>query len=371
MNRFTPMLTMIVIALVPVGCAPPSASGCEDSTCEDGTGSSGDGTGTSAGATSASMTTTEPADSTGDVTGEPPATTAETASESTGEEPPEACPSTHACLEVAPAGWAGPYVRRTDAGDATPADCAGAYPVDGGLYALDPSSPPQSCICSCGDALGVTCTATILYSQDAVCDASDATHALPHTNCINIADTTYDYWRILSEVESGACSVQPSTEIPPVEYASSVRYCGTDTRLGGCEEGELCLPIPAVPVTDVWCIVREGEHECPADGPYVDGGVRYTAHEDSRGCSACGCGSPEGTCSGYTATLHTENDCAISVFGGSVDGTCSLDPTASAPTIRAVRRAGDPTFNVDCAPTGGDPTGELALQDPITVCCTQ
>lgn len=363
---------MVLVAL-PLGCAAPSSSACEGDACDEGSGSADDGSstgasaGTTAGATTAAMTTTDADES----TGAPATTTGDDApSDSTGE-PPAECPAeTHLCLAVPPADWGGPFVRRIAAGDAMPPDCAGAYETDMGVQVVDPESPPQSCDCACGNPIGVSCPVSIVHSAENDCGFPSVSNALTNNNCVNITDTGNDYWRINTTVSGGQCSAQSSFEIPEVEYGASVRFCATDA-VPGCAETEVCLPIPTAPIPDTWCIFREGEHECPAEGPYTEGEVRFRGYDDSRGCSACSCEDPEGTCTGFTATLFTDDTCGIGTFGGSVDATCSLDTTASAPTVRAVRRSGAADIDADCSPSGGSATGELTLEDPITICCTE
>lgn len=383
MTRIAWMLATTTMMLAPIGCATPSSGGCEDGECDDGTGGSGDTTagissgksaGTSASedgsteapttmsATEADGTTTEPSGSTSDDGG----------SATTGEPPFVECPAaTHRCLTDPPLNWSGPFVPREVASDAVPPDCGGAYASDEGAYSLDPSSGTHSCDCECGDATGVSCTTRLRHSSSSGCPINGSTITMTDNVCHSIPDTGDDYWVVLLEMSDGSCAAQPSSQIDPVTYDSSVRFCGATERPDRCSATEQCLPVPSTPVDDVWCIVREGEHECPADGPYTFGGPSYTAYEDTRDCSGCVCGEPTGSCGEVDAVLYTQTSCGIPDYGGTADQTCDLTTTMFAPTIRAYRRVAGPVVDVSCAATGGAEIGELTLLDPITICCTR
>jgi hypothetical protein len=117
------------------------------------------------------------------------------------------------------------------------------------------------------------------------------------------------------------------------------------------------------------CIQATGDRTCPDGWP--DRHVVYDGADDSRSCSDCTCGQPEGgTCSGLVS-LYKDGACSALVDAVSVvsDGpTCvQVQPKGSALGSQSLSMiAYQPGA---CAPGGGEPTGALTPTGPTTFCC--
>jgi hypothetical protein len=160
---------------------------------------------------------------------------------------------------------------------------------------------------------------------------------------------------------------------PAVSWGLMARECliHVDEAGPGCETNESCVTRP--PPGFRLCLFRSGDiPEIPCPEPYDDDRyVVYVAWTDTRGCSPCECGDPEGA----------ECEAAISVFK---DETCGT-PFGSFPVSNATTEtcfglppgsglgSKDGSFLINepgaCAPTGGEPIGEVTPIVPMTLCC--
>jgi len=278
------------------------------------------------------------------------------------------------CAAEAPIGWIGPIALHI--GTDPNATCAGAWSsqaFSSGYGSLD--APGASCgDCNCGSPSGASCSvaAVDLYDYyDCFPSAEDHTQTAGSPNtCYPIEFASYQYNSARGDVpmaSGGSCSPSGGVaSVEPATFAQQALGCDGAPSGEGCTAG-LCVPIPEAPLSPLLCIVHDGDTNCPS-GPYVEKHLTYQAVDDTRGCTDCGCGSPQGvSCGGqtYLYTDHYNNTCA----GGPVvvphDGsTCvNVDWPGSMQFIPGSPSGGS------CSESGGQPTGSALPADPLTICC--
>jgi hypothetical protein len=273
------------------------------------------------------------------------------------------------CAPKAPTGWTGPTLRYV--GD-DPPDCSGTYPdevAQGGTVAAAGDADCSTCSCATPT---IACASVLDFQSgaDAACGGVSCTASVT-TTCSELScpylGATSGY--IASAKPSGLAECSPSEQTPSVddaaEWSDRMIACAPDTSLrqGGCAEGEVCAP--KTPFDGEICIVKKGDHTCPA-GQYSNRHVYFTRIEDTRSCSDCACGhdctykwqifaAADTTCTGTPVApteLTAENQCI------------AVTPAAGKLPVRA-----QVTGTGACTPSGGEPTGSVSGANAITVCC--
>ncbi|WP_437597599.1 hypothetical protein WMF28_33515 [Sorangium sp. So ce590] len=116
------------------------------------------------------------------------------------------------------------------------------------------------------------------------------------------------------------------------------------------------------------CIFHEGDVTC-AD-PYLDRHVFYGSADDTRGCSPCACGEPQGASCTIMASVYSDGACAEQVAStliSSMAPFCGVTPPGVALGSKLAEVvAVDPG---GCVPSGGKTVGELLPVAPSTFCC--
>ena len=108
---------------------------------------------------------------------------------------------------------------------------------------------------------------------------------------------------------------------------------------------------------------------CPPGTPYMERTVLYDDFEDSRECSECSCGDPEGLCTGNI--FGTSNSsCSLLLNQQSTDGENSVCLVDSNNVTDFVAARVDVDPQATCEPGGGVLSGEATEIDPRTLCCT-
>jgi hypothetical protein len=220
------------------------------------------------------------------------------------------------------------------------------------------------CDCQCSDpGAGISCTAT-LFQDDPGCNQAvfqPASWPLQEGACTPISTfTAYRATAGTFSANGSTCQPQPSVNVPPATWATSVVACEVSNP-DSCSVNGSCLPDTEAPL----CVWVEGDVDCPA-GPYEVQVVHHQDVDDQRECSECSCGTPEGTCGG-SVVLQT-NGCGIQFLAaGSVtvgDGCTDVNNGAN-------RAKYNPTNDGACPASGGEASGQAAPAGPVTFCCTQ
>lgn len=173
-------------------------------------------------------------------------------------------------------------------------------------------------------------------------------------------------------------SCAPTTAIPKAtvetRWEVAALACHAAMSPYQCGLDEYCVSDPGLEWDQ--CVVRKGVHEtCPSNYSYYRRVMFPEKPIDTRGCSACECGTPEG--SGCLGTLRLYDDAAcsnqfteqnVASFG---DQCGNIYPPGRAIAAKAIT---DISYVAgSCAATGGEPTGEAKPDaDPmqaVTFCC--
>jgi hypothetical protein len=281
------------------------------------------------------------------------------------------CGAGAACAPAVPNGWTGPLVLWEGSGTAQSCATGFSPAFSGGSNAAMPSA---QCTCNCGPPTGVTCSAPTLTFDKNCHNMKCGTASVPQGGCTDLTpfDSTCGASFGVnvggSSPSGGSCAADASTSVPQWSWGALAVACSPSTLSGqSCGAGGQCVPAPSLPFEGHICMLQQGAGGCPDAGDYLIPHVYYGTGQDNRGCSACTCDSPTGVdCSGNAqVVLWATTDC---------DGGASQPASPSGCVMPAFRSQGA-TFtttpaNGGCSPIGGTPTGGVAPQNPVTICCT-
>ncbi|WP_437959537.1 hypothetical protein WME76_07690 [Sorangium sp. So ce119] len=305
------------------------------------------------------------------------------------------------CVPPAPLGWFGPVLLWYGPPDQAP-DCPAAAPNVGYEGFADLAPAPlacAACLCDPPDAAAASCQLPLGWSAhaSAACPATD-----PGT--VETAFAAPEAWDGACTAENAIpagqdCGGQPcvqalSIDAPAVLVTAACTPRGDEpppppqrldpwqTRALACVPGaytecpgdrSTCMPSPdqpggPAPGGFLTCIFHEGDVTC--EEPYLDRHVFYGGADDTRGCSACGCGEPEGASCTIMASVYSDGACADLLASSVVSSTtpfCGVTPPGVALGSKSAEVvAVDPG---GCAPSGGEPVGEMLPAEPSTFCC--
>ncbi|WP_437478909.1 hypothetical protein WME75_31365 [Sorangium sp. So ce1014] len=298
-----------------------------------------------------------------------------------------------------PLGWSEPVLLWIGPPDQAP-DCPAAAPSIGYEGHADFTAPPPracpACLCDAPDAscelpAGWRAHASFPCGRPGAAETSFAAPdgwdgACTSTNVIG-AGQVCDGALCAQSLEippprvlPGSCAArsaeapeEPGEPEPGGSFALLARAC-TGTVVAPCADpGMTCTPSPptgegAPPEGFLTCIHHEEEQDCPAT--YPDRHVFHAGVEDTRGCAPCGCSEPiGGTCSILASAFSTEacSQLVVSVVVSSEAPICvGIVPGTALGSKSASVVQRDPGA---CQPTGGEPTGGVALLGAATFCC--
>lgn len=303
------------------------------------------------------------------------------------------------CVPREPLGWSEPALVWIGPPDRAP-DCPSAAPSVGyeGHADFAAAAPPSCPACKC-DPPDASCELPAAWSAYASfpCDvpgAAETPFAAPEGwdgSCTSANATAAgqmcDGALCAQSLEIPAPRVLPGSCAPRIaegpeepeepEGAGSfeilARAC-TGTAFAPCADpGMTCTPAP--PTGDagptegfLTCIYHEGEQDCPAT--YPDRHIFYAGAEDTRGCAPCGCGEPIGGSCSVLASAFSDGACSQFAVGVVVSSEAAFCGTISPGTALGSKSASVVSFDPGaCEPTGGEPTGSVALLGAATFCC--
>lgn len=255
---------------------------------------------------------------------------------------PPTCAPTHTCVPPIPTGWNGPVA--VGEGATTAPACPSAYPTEQLVAQRGPTAPPASCGCGCfvsGTSCQIQLSSGGTFMPIRSCDSPPV-----EDQCLEAAATT-------------SCTTTGSPSIPPVAWTARARVCGSAVAASACAGGN-CLPRADL-FGDV-CIVRSGDHPCPAGFP--DRTVYHGSVTDTRACSACSC-----TTFGAACELELQI-CSVGFRNVSLSSTlgnqeCLLSSDGDGVSLlsSSVTSAGS------CSTSGGAAQGTVLPAAPTTACC--
>jgi hypothetical protein len=274
---------------------------------------------------------------------------------------------TRTCLPDAPDGWTGPTALRI--GTSVPDTCEGEYDSEVARGGTAVAAAPATCsACTCTPATpGCANYVEFATSSDAACGGAPVVDEVLDP-CAQVTSSSFQgaTGSMKMRLPVGAPTCAPSGQTPSTPAAAwqlGMLACevGDSLERGGCSSGELCAP--QRPSDANVCIVRAGDHACPA-GDYSERRLLYTGIADTRGCSPCSCAQD---CNyGFKVFADADTTCTgATVVPLTGLGTCvAVQPTGGSVRV-GLLLAGTGA----CAPAGGAATGAAAESDPLTACC--
>lgn len=232
-------------------------------------------------------------------------------------DPAAACEEDRACVAAAPDSWTGPVAVAEAGRDESLPACGGAFPtaVFEGSFEI---VAVGECECECGTASGLFCDGARLHQwtqDEASCEqgvcpiiggtCTENSQSVGTNSCSPINDVMKDGGFLqaqFGQLQGGSCgAATASSNLEQPYFARDVRVCAAAVdEQAACPDGSACVAAPPAGFEASLCIVKQGVHECSADGPYSERRIRYAGLEDSRSCSAdsCECTAPTGSCGG-------------------------------------------------------------------------
>ena len=292
----------------------------------------------------------------------------------------EACPGQ--CVPLPPLGWSlpvllwsGPDLEAPEC----PATWAGVIQYEGHA---DPIGPPKCPVCSCEPPTGECALPSFLTANTQTCVGTgpgptfyDFSGLDPDPMSCNsnnaVAPALGPKSLTYGPLTMTESECKPVTTLPPprsgtTSWTTFVRACGFGVSVCANPDA-LCVPAAEPPPGFSQCIYQPGKHECPSS--YPDRHVFYNEVNDSRHCSACACGAPEGgNCSAFVESFQ-DAFCTVLAAGRTIhlNGACSnLFENTGLGSKKATAPIYEPGV---CEPSGGELTGSLELKGPSTFCC--
>jgi hypothetical protein len=176
-----------------------------------------------------------------------------------------------------------------------------------------------------------------------------------------------------THVEPCSPQAQGDEVKPPPSWGLVAQQCIVEPvpRLD-CDTGQACAP--SLSEGFRLCLYMKGDRpEVPCPAPdYPERFVVYAAPvQDTRGCSPCTCGEPEGAdCAAYVS-IFTDSACGAPVGAATPtldDPACVDIPSGSALGSKSASLVVDKPGT--CAPSGGEFVGDVTPVGPMTLCCT-
>ncbi len=277
------------------------------------------------------------------------------------------------CVAAPPTGWSGPVALAQSAG--TPSelgDCLAPYSalaLDGNA---DPIAPAAACGCSCGAVAGATCAPpTIGLYPDGTCSSSCATATPTGASCASSSLSgcgAAPHAKAPAPLPSGgACQPQPSTSVPAATWGTLARACAlpSPAARGACDAASVCAPRATSPYSGHLCALIAGDVSCPAGSAYNVKHVYYAGADDSRACSPCTCGPPDGGACTGTFSVYNTSACALFTSTFSLGSSCVPVQIATSGVESQVSLA----TAGGCAASLVQPSGGFTPSLPTTVCC--
>jgi hypothetical protein len=270
------------------------------------------------------------------------------------------CPDAMVCTPLAPLGWDGPF-ELTDGETA----CTGAYENAAFEGGNAPTADAASCQCGC-EVSSASCNpeGNLQYWDGECVGAADEAYVLDPSSTIGEplpAGMRVNAYTGGGGQDEAACQTEilnanfpaPSFQTPAV----ACEFWGTHID---CDAGRCLPPLDGGEM----CIAREGDFECPADGPFQNRRLYYAEISDQRTCG-CDC----------ETTIDCDQDFAVLNILGFNGATYSV-PHFESVACTEVAQVGTllsatfvPSAPVASCEADSTISGGLTATQPWTACC--
>jgi len=266
------------------------------------------------------------------------------------------------CVATAPPQWQGPAALIRSDGSVPAPSCGTSHPLAITTLFSDLVAAPAECECGCAPAEDVACdNAQATVSDGLGCVDASATFDID-AGCTNAPAGT-GYWSVEFLPQGGECAPIGGMSVPEIDYARWT-LCGANELEGACAESETCTPMPLAPFEPGMCIWIDGDVPCPTER-FTERQLAHGEIVDTRGCSECTCGAPEGTCEGGVVQMDLSANCPGGLSWEAEHGEC----LAGESYFESARVTQSATPIVSCAPSPVASVGSATLLGPVTVCC--
>jgi hypothetical protein len=297
------------------------------------------------------------------------------------------------CVPVPPLDWQGPVLLSPGPGAPAP-ECPSNAPVPAYTGFADPGEQPDAgCTeCACDRSTGSCAPPASIFASVLPCDAgtllgaafdppggwdggcttSDAVAAGALCNGLPCVASVVAGPVVVTDDGCAPSKTAPIDAGPPGFGTAVVACKGTLDPLGACADpGQTCTPSAPPSSGFLTCIFQGGDNPCPAGSPYSEQHVVYAGFDDQRGCTPCGCGAPNSSCTA-TLAIFGDNMCTAGLLdvGISSAGSSCFDLQDAGPPLGSKALVGPQYYAGMCAPSGGEPTdGGFVPSGPATFCC--
>ena len=276
------------------------------------------------------------------------------------------------CAPKPPAGWEGPI--RVEQGPGVASLCANPWGIEHAVGGLSASKPiGGTCpACSCAAPSGTQCGLDIVQYNDVNCNGStENTTFVASGTCVNVGNQNFGPKSVkpssAMKIVAGTCAPMSSgtKQLPAAGWDVAARLCRPTVIGSGCDGEQQCAPPGA---GGKLCVAKAGTNECPPGYPKRT--IVFETLADGRSCSACTCSKPSGgTCTGAEITTEAASGCGPG--GTTLKGACvnlELHPMYGTHALDSFAPGG--AIGGACAASGGNVTGTVAGESPISVCCS-
>jgi hypothetical protein len=156
-------------------------------------------------------------------------------------------------------------------------------------------------------------------------------------------------------------------------WATVARICKAEAHPGCPDDAHFCAP--KAPNGFRHCILSDQIAACPKEYPVAQQQFFQDDSsddiQDDRGCNPCTCADPAGGSCISRFRFYSDNMCAKEIYyqDASSDGSVCHDIMPAGLGLLS-KQAEPPTYIPgECAPIGGEETGALVPQRPVTICC--
>lgn len=275
-------------------------------------------------------------------------------------------PPTCTCVPTPPQDWIGPLSVQSGSDEITSCP-AGLIPVYAGGTA--PVANPPCTPCKCAEPTNA-CAIDVTTSSGPGCGGSCGSVELKTEGCSNFkhCPTLAGVSTRVATVatDDGSCKASGGGRVTARWTERATACAFAIPPKDSCAAEESCAPESATTPDATVCIIQSGDVACP-DGAYTERSVFYTDIDDTRSCSACACGAPQGTCKPGSARVYDDNGCT---------GTNRILEKNACPHYYLGLAQGSakwvkaPEFEGSCTPQGGVVVdGGIEPKNATTLCC--
>lgn len=276
------------------------------------------------------------------------------------------CTTGYTCAP-APTDWSVPSYVAMGGFPGPAVTCPDATPPE--VLFEGPGEPASCAACACdGSGLGCSSPTVSCWYDTTTCSGNPSLTVSPNTceNIANCSGTCNDQHRCQQVTNSqltGQCAPSGGTATVGPMWKGEASLCPSPTQGGGCNAGEVCVPVAPAEFGADLCVRRDGDQACPSG--YPNGILAFAGGTDTRACSSCGCNEGTVSCTAGSSAVHTDDGCVGSsvALNGCTDVTSPFDGPDASIAVTPGTLAGA------CTPTGGQPTGSVMPSGPVTVCC--